>query len=278
MNSSMNQFFDARRFGLLVAKHWTDNRKRYGLSVLAFIGLLTAWFVFTQLTELDDPMSANIQQATFLFCLFVVGSFYASQYFRDLGSRPKGINFLLVPASTFEKILCSLLYTVILFTVVFTAAFYLVDVLMVAIANGITTSGEGASRAPVINLFTLILLPLGDGSSVNVLLVFFSVQSVFLLGSVYFARYGLLKTIITGFALFFLFFCLLYFFYEKLLPGGEATNAYLTAFQLEVEGPADHHLVRAPEWMGKLLHYMVLYAAAPFFWMVTYFRLKEKQV
>ena len=131
----MNQFFSFKRFSLLVMKHWADNRKRYGLSALAFIGLLITWFVFTMLTGMDDyPMGKAAQQITFFLSLFAVGTFYASQYFRDLGSRSKGINFLLVPASVFEKLLCSVLYTVVLFFVVFVTAFYLV-----ASANDINT-------------------------------------------------------------------------------------------------------------------------------------------
>src|SRR5215218_3480762 len=102
----MNQFFSFKRFTLLVLKHWADNKKRYGLSVLAFIGLLITWFVLTMLTGFDNkPMGKEVQTITFFFALFAVGTFYASQYFSDLGSRAKGINFLLVPASAFEKIL-----------------------------------------------------------------------------------------------------------------------------------------------------------------------------
>src|SRR5687767_7415314 len=106
----MNQFFSFNRFKLLVLKHWADNKKRYGLSVLAFIGLLITWFVFTILTGLDDKsMGKAAQQITFFLSLFAVGTFYASQYFHELGSRARGINFLLVPASAFEKLLCSIL-------------------------------------------------------------------------------------------------------------------------------------------------------------------------
>ncbi|HET7898945.1 MAG TPA: hypothetical protein VFL47_14770, partial [Flavisolibacter sp.] len=91
----MNQFFSVRRFSLLVVKHWADNQKRYGLALLAFIGLLITWFVFTMLAGLDRPMAREVQLITFFFALFAVGTFYASQYFSELGSRPKGITFLL---------------------------------------------------------------------------------------------------------------------------------------------------------------------------------------
>ena len=71
----MNQFFNFKRFQLLVFKHWADNKKRYTLSMLAFVGLLITWFVFTMLTIEDNPMSRMIQQVTFFISLFAVGTF-----------------------------------------------------------------------------------------------------------------------------------------------------------------------------------------------------------
>jgi hypothetical protein len=274
----MNQFFSFKRFTLLVLKHWADNKKRYGLSVLAFIGLLITWFVFTMLTGFDDkPMGKAVQHITFFLSLFAVGTFYASQYFNDLGSRAKGINFLLVPASTFEKLLCGLLYTVILFFVVFTAAFYLVDTLMVAIANTFNTAGEPAGKVSVINVFKVIILRFNEDSTVNFLLFFFSVQSAFLLGSVYFEKYSFIKTIISGFVAGFILFCMMYFFYEHLLPNGEFHRGFLTSYRVHVDGVNDR-LIHVPGWIGEIFRFLIMYAVAPFLWIVTYYRLKEKQV
>ena len=39
----MNQTFDLERFYKLVSKHWMENYKRYGLTLLAIGGLLAAW-------------------------------------------------------------------------------------------------------------------------------------------------------------------------------------------------------------------------------------------
>lgn len=274
----MNQFFSFKRFTLLVLKHWADNKKRYGLSVLAFIGLLITWFVFTILTGFDNkPMGRNVQHVTFFLSLFAVGTFYASQYFSHLGSRSKGINFLLVPASAFEKLLCSLLYTALLFFVVFTAAFYLVDGLMVTIANSLPGSEKLTEKTPVINIFKVIILRFNEDSTINFLLLFFSVQSVFLLGSIYFEKYSFIKTIICGFVAGFVLFCFMYFFYEHLLPSGEFHRGFLTSYRVHVDGVNDR-LVQVPAWIGEVFRFLVMYAIAPFLWIVTYYRLKEKQV
>jgi hypothetical protein len=273
----MNQFFSFRRFSLLVSKHWADNKKRYGLSVLAFIGLLITWFVLTLLVAGDERMSGDVQQITFFLSLFGVGTFYASQYFRDLGSRAKGINFLLVPASAFEKLLCSLLFTVVLFFVVFVTVFYLVDALMVAIANAIPAANGHAGKPAVMNVFKVILIRFNRDSTINFLLFFFSVQSVFLLGSIFFEKYSFIKTIITCFVTGFVLFCLMYFFNEVLLPKGDYPSGFLTSYRVHVDGMNDH-LVQVPRWIGEVLRFGAMYAAAPFFWIVTYYRLKEKQV
>lgn len=272
----MNQFFSFKRFSLLVAKHWADNKKRYLLSVIAFIGLLIAWFVFTMLVDSSTPMGKELQILTFFFSLFAVGSFYANQYFRDLGSRAKAINFLLVPASAFEKILCSLLYTVILFFIVFTSAFYLVDVLMVAVAKGFLMTDIPNKETELLNVFQAARLPLEGESTLNILLIFFTIQSTFLLGSVYFAKYSFIKTIISDFVVFFIIFCFLFFLYD-LMPKGEFVTGFLSSYRIENNGK-DDYLVRIPGWPGQILYYMLMYGIAPFLWIVTYFRLKEKQV
>lgn len=269
----MNPFFSLKRFSLLVLKHWADNRKRYGLTVLAFIGLLITWFVFAWLTGVDAPMARELQMVTFFFSLFAVGTFYASQYFSHLGSRAKGINFLLVPASALEKLLCSLLYTVFLFFIVFIAAYYLVDFLMVAIAGRFT----GAGKPAVVNVFRVIVLRFNKDTTLNFLLFFFSVQSAFLLGSVYFEKYSFIKTIIGGFVAGFILFCFLYLFNEALLPEGDYPRGFLTGYRVYVDGVHDR-FIKAPAWIGHLFHFVLMYAVAPFAWIVTYFRLKEKQV
>ncbi len=273
----MNQFFSFHRFSLLVIKHWADNKKRYLLSVLAFIGLLVGWFTFTILIDSRFPMGQGLQLVTYFFSLFTVGSFYASQYFRELGSRSKGINFLLVPASAFEKILCSLLFTVILFFVVFTLSFYLVDIIMVWITrNFITDMPYPADQQGLLNVFEAAKIHVSPHTTVNILWIYFTIQSVFLLGSVYFEKYSFIKTIIAGFVLFFILFCVVYFLYD-MMPKGDYVNGILTSYVIKTKGK-DDFLVQLPDWFGQVLYYSFMYGTAPFLYIVTYVRLKEKQV
>jgi hypothetical protein len=273
----MNQVFSFRRFSLLVAKHWADNKRRYSLSAIGFVLLLIVWFILTILLEPGNPMNQEVQILTFFFSLFGIGAFYASQYFRDLGSKSKGINFLLVPASAFEKILCSLLFTVIIFFTVFTAAFYLVDVLMVTVADQFLLANDPERQKGVVNVFRAAIVIFDGVSVAYILIIFLTVQSIFVLGSVYFAKYSFVKTVITGFVIFFVLFCLIYLLFVKLMPVGEYTNISLTSYRIATGGPNDH-LVQVPEWLGEVVRFALIYGIAPFLWIASYYRLKEKQV
>ncbi len=269
----MNQFFSLKRFSLLVVKHWADNRRRYHLSTVAIFGLLNAWFVFLMLSDSSPAMGQEVQQITFYLGLFATGTFYSSQYFRDLGSRERGSNFLLVPASTFEKLLCSILYSVVFFFLVYLGVYYLADGLLVALIN----ASHDSKIATVTNVFSVTIFPENSDFTISLVLFYFAVQAAFLLGSVFYSKYSFVKTIITGFLAWFVIFCLLFFLYEHLLPPGEYFEGSVTSYRIYVDGVNDH-MVTIPRWMIDVIGFIGRYAIPPFLWVATYFRLKEKQV
>jgi hypothetical protein len=251
----MNQFFSFSRFKLLVLMHWAHNKKRYGLSLLALIGLLIIRFLLFLLIGIDDDKSGDVQKTTYFLSLFVVGTLYASQYFSDLGSRAKASNFLLVPASAFEKVLCALMYTVVLFMVVLTAAYYLIDIMMVAVLKQIVTTEE----AGVENVFQVGFFIFRNNLVINGMLFFLAIQSAFLLGSVYFKKYSFLKTIIIGFVAYFFLFGITYMLCKPLFPG-------------------DRDQVSIPGRIEQIFGLVLMYVVAPLFWVLTYYRLKAKEV
>lgn len=273
----MNQTFSFQRFSLLVAKHWAENKKRYLLSAVAIIGLLVMWFLFIMLTDGQYPMADGIQQVTYLFSVFGVGAFYASQYFKDLGSKSKASNYLLVPASSLEKLMCSLLYVVIFSFIAFTALFYLADFIMVSIANAVHPSYDKDHVATVANVFTSPGISGDANMNFYFLLAFFTIQAAFLLGSIYFEKFSFIKTAISIFVIALSIFFLMYFFIETVLPNGSYHKGFMRSYLVIVDGENDH-LVQLPLWIGSVLKLLFMYAIAPLLWVVTYFRLKEKQL
>jgi len=268
----MNRVFSFNRWLLLVKQHWAENRKRYILSTLAFAGLLIMWFFFVFVVDKNAPASRQMQKITYFILLIAGGCFYASQFFKDLGSKSKAINYFLLPASILEKFLCSLLYTVVIFFIVYTAVFYVVDILMVNAANAFHPAYQNTSKAVVQNVFSNAN-PIGG--SAYLFALFFALQAAYLLGSVFFERYSFVKTLISLFVFFLLIFLLETFLTRSLFPDG-VFHRGITSYRVSNE--EQEYLVELPLSIHQILTWLMLVGFPPFFWIVTYFRMKEKEV
>ena len=162
-------------------------------------------------------------------------------------------------------------------TAVFTISFYLVDSLMVWIGQSLVSDLKyPPNDQGLLNVFDAARLHVNPETTINILWLYFSLQSIFLLGSVYFEKYSFIKTIIAGFVLFFILFVVVYFLYD-MMPKGDYANGILTSYVIRTKGKEDF-LVQLPNWFGQLLYYLFMYGTAPFLYIVTYVRLKEKQV
>jgi hypothetical protein len=245
------------------------------------MGLLFVWFVFVMMTDKKDPMAKGLQQISFYFSFILIGPFYASQFFKELSSKSKGANFLMVPASALEKLICSLFYVIIFFPIILTAAFYLVDALAVFIANASHPSYNGAVddsgnllSAKLANVFNP-----GNQNDRRALfygtLLFLAVQSAALLGSVYFGQYSYIKTAITLTLLFLFFALIVNYFIDSFMPRGFFRE---NMTQFIVNGGEENKMIQLPHWIGKTIEFLMFYAFPPIFWITTYFRLKEKEI
>jgi len=276
----MNPTFDFGRWGLLVRQHWIENKKRYLLSMAAAAGILFMWFSFVAIADDTFPMDPDVQRGTYFFLLFVSGCFYASQFYRDLGSRSRAINFLLTPASSLEKLLVSLFYAVVLFFVVYTAIYYAVDAIVVTLINMFHPSYTEANangvvyQASVVNVF-------GRVGRVNgtplFFAAYFAVQAAFLLGSVYFEKYSFVKTVIGLFVVLLALWLVNAFLFEAILPEGGYLWGFGSIRVTNAEGGADY-LIELPAGIKDTIAALAKWGFPLFFWLVTYFRLKEKEV
>lgn len=274
----MNQTFELKRLMLLIQKHWAENKKRYGLSFIALIGMWVIWYIFLLLIsdEKDYPLAPAFQEITYFFTLFLVGSFYASQYFSDFGSKSKTANFLLIPASALEKLLCAIFFTVPFFFIAFTVGFYIADVLMVTMANLFHPAYAGNKTEEVANVFTGYGIP--QQAIKYLFLIFLAAQAWYLLGSAYFKKYSFVKTAIVQFAGMIFLVLLFSFFAEVVMPNGEYDEVNGRFSYVIFEGESAGKVVQLPSWVDTILHVLFMYGFPFLFWYVTYLRLKEKEV
>lgn len=275
--------FSFQRWSLLVGKHWVENKKRYLLSAIAIFALLIFFFTFGLLTNDEDPLLRTWQILGYFFGLFGVGCLFAGQYFSHLGSKSMGAYYLLTPASALEKLLCALLYVVVIFFIVYTAVYYLADSIMIAIANAthpfyLQPGPDGSiPKAELINVFYEYNWGLSEANLLYYfMLAFFAVQSAFLLGSAYFSQYSVVKTAIGLFCIFLLIVFLEGYLLHTFLPNGDHYEG-LASFLTKINGKPDKVVQLAP-WIEEVLVFMLKFALAPLFWLVTYYRLTEKEI
>jgi hypothetical protein len=284
----MNQFFDLNRWLLLTAKHWSENRRRYLLSVAAIAGLLIIWYILGLIVMPGSAAPPDVQASTYFTGLAIVGFFYASISFSELASGPRAMNFLAVPASHFEKMLVAFLYSLVIFFVVYTAVFYLVDILMVNIGNSLARNwledhgGNAAAFVPkkIVNVFVDSDYAAGKikiNPNYYFLLIYFSLQSAFVLGSVYFPKFSFIKTIISLTVICITIIFILYKLVEEGMPEGFYYNG-LTSWTEGFSNSDTVRLVMLPRWISNTIHFLLQFSFIPLFWVVTYYRLKEKEI
>jgi hypothetical protein len=282
---SPNQFFSYPRWRGLVAMHWAENRKRYGLSLLAMAGLLTAWYGFILATDHIDPLNIFFQYSAYFVGLYLTGCLYASSLFSQLSVKRDAIGFLSLPASHFEKLLCALFFGTLLFFVCFTLIFYLVNIPMVGLANRIIATWPrnfpfSTQRVPALAVYNIFSDRAGAQAEVEMhifLYGFFAIQSVFLLGSVYFTRYAFIKTVVIC-TLSVLLFTVLE---KELLNNSMPATWQNDLLEWNKHDPAFSPVkasVRLPAGMEPVIIGLIRCGLPLFFWFVTLQRLKEKEV
>ncbi len=292
----MNQSFSFNRWWLLVSKHWAEHRRLYGLSLVAIGALLLLWFTFEFYMEPYEAMHYQVQTLTYFIGISLAGCIFGSMLFAELGTKSKAQNYLSLPASHLEKLLCNLLFGVVLFFVCYTLVFYLIDIIMVRIADAIAYKHWLATRPypqyESVKLANVFVMPDRPYGAPNVffyfLLAYFACQAAFILGSVYFPRYSFIKTVITLLVVGLFFTFLIMKLLHTILPYGDFHHG-LTGYRImevrklpnggiSYSTSMSDKIVSLPAWIEDWLLFLLKYAFAPIFWVVTYFRLKEKEI
>jgi len=279
-----NQLFSFSRWRLLVAKHWVEHGRRYLLSLVAIGGLIAVWDAFLITTSEYAPLEPFMQFATYMIGLFFVGCLFASMLFGELGTKKEALPWLSLPASHLEKLLCAILYGVVLFYLAYTLVFYMVDIIMVQLSNNRIEShpqywpGSTVRVLPVTvyNIFTAAGSPIPEKEYHEFTSLYFTVQAVFLLGSVYFTRFSFIKTVVAVLLFALVFTAIQRGIVYPLLPKGWLNN-FLSWTEWAYEAGPPNRELRLPYNLEAFFIALSRFGLPLFFWFVTYLRLKEKE-
>lgn len=221
-HKAVSNLFNPRRFGLYCSKQIHEWKRGLTLQFLALAGIYTLlMFLFHQTDEkglTPSIASTGIQIIIWLgFFIYIAKS--ASNLADQIGVRSKRVLYLAVPASTAEKYIAHLLWTVVLYPILFFAAIlvaqYASEVFSSAIRNEPFHPG-----APLQGLLTF-----WSGNLYNVsFLVNYTLNTivVFTLGATLWQKNSFLKTI----AALFLLGIIVIFFYTTLLGKEELESMF----------------------------------------------------
>lgn len=258
----MNNYFDLKRFSLLLNKHTSEHLGSYSMAVLALFGLMLSCVLFFSLTQ-NAMVVVSFQQDTFFFFLWVAGSIFTSNIFSDLGNKRKASAALMLPTSHFEKFLVSWIYSYLVFQIVYIGVFYLV---MFIASSLLHFQGK---------VFQIYNLSSDLKATSWVFLFYMAFHAVSFAGSVYFEKFHFVKTTLVFFGVFMLIILFNEPVLELVLNQDVAApmpffRAWVTEnndmFRLDIRKTQKLFLMAIPIAMASIL------------WTAAYFRLKEKEI
>jgi hypothetical protein len=231
------------------------NKKNY-LFFFAGIAVGIYLILFQDMGIWWTGKDSKFYQTGFVIGLLGLGAFIGDA-FNGLNSKTKTANYLLLPASTFEKILSQFLIRFVLGGCLFLLLFW-VDAYLVRA----TIAHKEIIKHDIVPFhYSMLSEWVGDGFMLFSVMLSVSIGTFLFAVRLFFRRFALIKTIITGFVLYFLILCFLALF------------SYISL-------PAEVHIVGTlwPIYNIQSFAYCIAYAAWLFLLPLAYFKLKEKQV
>ena len=258
----MNNTFNIQRLGLLLKRKWLEFGKIYLITLAVALGVIITFYSFSLYGFItgDGPFherSLGFRAPLFLIFGFLFITVIASSYFAHLGQKSKATIDLMIPASTLEKFLTSVFFTSLLGTVSFLLIFWATDFAFVSKIKGIS---DGYSNEAV--YFFTSNKP-KEFTSIFLITPFF-LTSIFLLGSIYFNKYHYIKTAI----------CWMIFsgIWTWIIV---QTAAELFEGKIMINHNND---MSNPKLWAEVGVFALILLLTVIIWIITYVRLKEKEV
>ncbi|MEM9675941.1 MAG: hypothetical protein AAF992_25345 [Bacteroidota bacterium] len=257
----MNQQFNTKRFRLVLKSYWAENGRSYLMSIGFTIGIM----LLLMLPIAGTPQVIGLLYGLHIFALIggtiLGGCLFTSGAFSAYATSEKGIAAIMIPASQLEKFLVVFLINLISVVLIYTIGLQFHSGI-VALANQKIVMGDHYQTAPP-ELIRFVGF------------TYFILQGAVFLGSLYFGRNSLLKTlgavlIITVFAFVFNLFLAYQF-------TGFSANVFAFPFTFWSVFDGQRYNLSYPPLIDRLIKvFLGLLVMALVF--ITYVRLKEKEI
>ncbi len=197
----------------------------------------------------------------FTIFMIVGGAIFTTGIFSNLGDKRKAISYLMLPASNFEKLLVSWLYSFVVFQVIYMVGFFLVDFIILSFGKA------GASKLSAFHFDS-------DFRFKTLFLSYAWVHSMAFFGAIFFKKMHFIKTAFTVF-IFALILVLLNKFSIDIMIGPSVETGEPFGSLTIYEGTKTYFMKKSElVWLVPYLTGGV----ALLLWVGAYFKLKETEV
>jgi len=252
--------FDWRRLVHLIKNEIVGTYRSLLVSTGAIGGVLMVIYLLQMLAH--NPTAFH--EVWYPLVLLIGGFVISGKIFSVLHDRRQNYIYLTLPASDCEKLISKLLLSSVGW-VVYSALFYFVFSAVAAIISQIIW-GESMS---IFNPFQYLYLKSAA--------VFLVLQSIFIFGSIYFKKNALAKTIgslfLLGFVLALISGILARIIFARYIPWHGHMDIDFEYYFFQTDNIETLALI-----LAKIVKYSFWFLLAPFFWILSYIRLKEIEV
>ncbi|MCK5823723.1 MAG: hypothetical protein KAG95_06945 [Bacteroidales bacterium] len=256
---TQNKIINFKNLFLFIKRYLFLNKNTLAVAFGAVSGTIFLILMFAAYQT--KSLNSDILFSTVMPFFFLGGLIFTSSSFKELHDPKTSYSFLTFPISTFEKLSGIWLSTSVLFSIVSIVIIYIINILASVLFSQLFNF-----QLHIDNIFTLQLF-----SEVGKYIV---IQSIFLLGAIYFRKNNFLKTILAISVIFIVFAIL------TGLAGRIMFNDFIIPhnFNFNSNGVSIEHQSMFSNTIPQILNFTFWYLLTPFFLIVSYFRLKERQI
>jgi hypothetical protein len=257
MTTKKNKF-SLKRVALLLQRYFLENMNQE----------IMFWLIITIILTIFDHRNFVI------IILFISGLISSVRLQKELLRGPNGMHYLLIPATHAEKVTATVILNTIYHFAMILLAYTIGNLLATLIYHLILKIQVPLNW----DLFQVTTITFIDGiPQPTIQSVFWSLfgffafsQAIFMLGTLYFDKNALPKTIFSLIGLGFFLFLIQVILFKSIWEVKYLSNAIIPAMLMISDSTM-------PTYIKTIIDYGS-YLLLPFLWIVSYFRLTEKQV
>jgi len=263
----MDPYFNINRFLLILKRDVFENYKTAIFGILTILSISTFIITMSAINNFqDNGVSLNdISATSYMVSFMIIALFFTGMAFKDFRNKEKTMHYLCIPASSLEKMLSMLLLSTIGLLILFTVLFAVFNLLNMAIIAALPGDYSLAMFNPFNKDFYSViysLLPL---------------QAVLFAGASTFKRlplfYTALYTFIAGLVYTFLILFLAKYVFGDVIQDLNFMDSELSYLNLDTMENKTISILSF-DFLKVLFSYLL----APIFWIVAWFKIKEKEV